>query len=452
MSPRVNLLSKANGKQEDLETLLRQKPNGYDRRLLRNVYVLSITMGIMTVFFGWQYYQSLYLYNGLGASPLEVGIFFSVASLAHALSGVPASLVSDRHGRKKFVFAGTLINGFVYMSYALCGTWFLLMVPLFIQNLVHAAYINPMNALLAESAPPEKRGIANGIFQAISGLISFFAPLIALSIILQFGQDLKNPATLRTGMPYLFLLCGGTVVIMAIARGLALRETHVRLPSPPKGLHLDNTSTGTGIERTSGSREGQGSCDAPRLRSRSVVGFYIFVSIAAVVSSVISYFIPIYGENVLNLDLTQLATLFSVSTGVSTLVQLPTGRLADSSRKKMMLLIAVILFASAIVLFLRAEDFVGFIVAQIPFSAAGALLYNTEFTMISCYARRRNRSTAFSIQTAINDIASIPWPLIGGVLFGISPQLPFEFSLIITIPAFIAGILLVHEPNRPTAE
>ena len=446
------MLSKLKGKQEDLEALLRQKPSGYDRRLLRNVYVLSITMGIMTVFFGWQYYQSLYLYYGLGASSLEVGIFFSVASLAHALSGVPASLVSDKHGRKRFVIAGTFINGFVYMSYAFCGTWFLLMVPLFIQNLVHAAYINPMNALLAESAPPEKRGIANGAFQAISGVISFFAPLIALSIILQFGQDLKNPATLHAGMPELFLLCGGTVAIMAIARGLALRETHIRLPSSPKGLHLDETSVGTSIEETSINRKNQASCDVPGLRSRSTIGFYIFVSIAAVISAVISYFIPIYGESVFGFDATQMATLFSVSTGVSTLVQLPTGRLADSSRKKMLLLIAVVLFALAILLFLKAADFNAFVVAQIPFSAAGALLYNTEFTMISCYARRRNRSTAFSIQTAINDIASIPWPLIGGVLFAISPQLPFMFSLVVTVPAFVAGALLVHEPSKPTPE
>jgi MFS family permease len=420
---------------------------GYDKRLLRNVYVLSITMGIMTLFFGWQQFQSLYVYS-LGATYFQVGIFFSIASLAHALSGIPASLVSDKRGRKKFVVAGTFINGFVYMGYALCNTWFLLMIPLFIQNLIHAAYINPMNALLAESAPPEKRGIANGAFQAIAGVISFFAPLIAMVVILHFGQDLEP--TLPVAMPYLFMLCGASVVMMAVARGLALRETYIRLPLPPKGLHLEGTSEGIRVETLSDGGGRSNDCEPQGLRSRSVVGFYLFVSIGAVIFAVVSYFIPIYGAIIFNPGIAGIATLFAVSAGVSTLVQLPTGRLADSSKKKMMLLISVLLSALGLVLYLRATNFGEFVLAQIPFSAAGALLYNTEFTMIACYSTRRNRSTAFSIQTAINDIASIPWPFVGGLLFSVSPVLLFTFSLIVTVPAFFVGVLFVHEPPKPT--
>lgn len=49
-------------------------------------------------------------------------------------------------------------------------------------------------------------------------------------------------------MPYLFMLCGASVAIMAVARGLALRETYVRLPPLPKGLHLESTSEGIGVE------------------------------------------------------------------------------------------------------------------------------------------------------------------------------------------------------------
>lgn len=419
----------------------------YDKRLLRNVYVLSITMGIMTLFFGWQQFQSLYVYS-LGATVIQVGIFYSVASLAHALSGIPASLVSDRHGRKKFVIAGTFINGFVYIGYALCNTWVLLMIPLFIQNLIHAAYINPMMALLAESAPPQRRGIANGVFQAISGVISFFAPLLAMIVILHFGQNLE--ATLPIAMPYLFFMCGIVVVIMGVARGLALRETHIGLPPLPKGLHVERASERTEVGTFTGDRSSN-DCEEPKLKSRSVVGFYVFVALAAVMSAVITYFIPIYGAIILNLKTVQFSILFSVSAGVQTLVWLPTGRLADSTRKKTMLLISVLLFASAILLFLRATNFADFVLAEIPFSASGALLYNTEFTMIACYATRRNRSTAFSIQTAINDITSIPWPLVGGLLFSISPQLPFLFSLVVTVPLFAAGLLFVHEPRKPTA-
>jgi MFS family permease len=423
---------------------------GYEKRLLRNVYVFSTTMGIMTLFFGWQNYQSIYLQHGLGASYLEVGVVYSVGYLAHALSGFPASLISDKHGRKKFVVAGTFINGFVYMSYALCSTWFLIMIPLFVMNLSHAAYINPMYAMLSESAPPRKRGVAFGAFQVISGIISLLAPVIALSIISQYGQD--PIASVHFAMPFLYFMCGSTVAAMGVARGLGLRETHIGVLRPPQPLDIAHTSQETDAAPLSNKTGSQRDCEEPRLRSRAVAGFFVFVSLAAITSAVISNFIPLYVVNTHTLDNVQLTMFFIVSSLVSTLVQLPTGRLADSSRKKLMLLISVLLLALAILFYMGAHDFNGFIFAQVFFAAASTLLFNTEFTMISCYSRRRNRSTAFAIQTAIGDIVSIPFPLIGGLLISVSPQLLFMFTLTFTIPTFVAGLLLVHEPAKPTAE
>lgn len=279
-------------------------------------------------------------------------------------------------------------------------------------------------------------------------MISFLAPFVAMIVILHFGQNLV--ATLPIAMPYLFFMCGIAEIIMAIARGLTLRETYVALPSLPSSLH---TEAASGLVEAGALKE-DGSlndCEEPKLRSRSVVGFYIFLALAAVMSAVITYFIPLYGLIIFGNDTVKFSILFAMISGVQTLVWIPTGRLADSSRKKLMLLISVLIFASSILLLLRATNFDDFVLASIPFSAGIALLYNTEFTMIACYATRRNRSTAFSIQTAINDITSIPWSLVGGLLFTISPQLPFLFSLIVAVPLFASGLFLVHEPPKPTA-
>jgi MFS family permease len=100
------------------------------------------------------------------------------------------------------------------------------------------------------------------------------------------------------------------------------------------------------------------------------------------------------------------------------------------------------------VLFIRATNFAEFILAQIPLSISGTLAYNTEFTMLAGYASCKNRSTAFSLQTAINDMAGIPGPLIGGFLFSVSPRNPFILGLTLTIPAFLIGLLLVREPAK----
>jgi AAHS family benzoate transporter-like MFS transporter len=432
-------LRKASGKPESLELLLRRETGGFDKRLTKNVYVLSVTMGIMSVFFGWQQWIPLYI-TDLGAVAFQVGIFFAVASLAHALSGIPASLLSDRSGRKRFVVAGTLINAFLYMGYALCNSWTLLMLPWFLQQLTHAAYINPMMALLAESAPPEKRGVANGIFQAIAGVVAIIAPVVATVLIVHFNGDL------RIAIPVLFLLTGSSVGLMGVVRGLALRETYNRVPRAPMKAS-GALNKGPSIDTSPGNRLDPADSEGTSLKSRPVIGLYIFIAISALIIYVITNFIALLGQNI-GLGDVEIGIWTVVATAVSTVAQVPTGRLADKSRKKTLLLISVLLYATAMVLFIRATNFAEFILAQIPLSISGTLAYNTEFTMLAGYASCRNRSTAFSLQTAINDMAGIPGPLIGGFLFSVSPRNPFILGLTLTIPAFLIGLLLVREPAK----
>ena len=75
-----------------------------------------------------------------------------------------------------------------------------------------------------------------------------------------------------------------------------------------------------------------------------------------------------------------------------------TGRLVDKYNKKMLLLIAVIFYTIGILLFLSASDFLGAILAQIPFSVGNAMIFNAEFAMLAAYSSSRDRSTAYSIQ------------------------------------------------------
>jgi AAHS family benzoate transporter-like MFS transporter len=434
----VEFLKKACETPENIEQLSRVA-GVFDQRLSRNVYVLSLTMGAMSFFFGWQQWIPLYI-TDLGAVAFQVGIFFAVASLAHALSGIPASLRSDRSGRKKFVVAGTLINSFLYAGYALCNSWTLLMLPWFLQQLSHAAYINPMMALLAESAPPEKRGIANGLFQAIAGIITIIAPVFATVLIVYFNGDL------RIAIPALFMLTGISVGLMGVVRGLTLRETYDgRLRSPAKSP--DAAAKGISASGSLSAPQVPASDEGTSLRSRPVIALYIFIAISSLIVYVITNFVALLGQRI-SLGDAEIGIWTIVATGVSTIAQVPTGRLADKSSKRTLLLISVLLYAVSMVLFMRTTNFTEFILAQVPLSVGGTLAYNTEFTMIAGYASCKNRSTAFSLQTAINDIVGIPGPLIGGYLFGMAPQYPFMLGLVLTIPAFMVGLILVKEPGK----
>jgi AAHS family 3-hydroxyphenylpropionic acid transporter len=411
----------------------------FESRLYRNVYVLSWTMGVMLLFFGWQGYLPLYV-GALGANPVEVGLFFTITTFAHALSGIPLSRISDRSGRKKFVVAGTLLMGFAYMSYYLFGTWVLLMIPMFIQQLLHAAYINPMTALLSESAPPNRRGRANGLFQTIAGAISIIAPVLAAYIIVDNSR-------IGTMMPYLFLMTGAVVVGMGFARWAMLRETLTLAPIPP--LHKGKLQEDLSRTGSIPSSDDQLLADGGELKSHTMLGLYAYITIGSLLLATINYFMVVYNSEVIGLGSMELGIWMAVGAGIFTAAQIPAGRLADGRHRKGLLLASMLMYGIAITVYLNSADLIGVLMSTIPLSIANAITFNVEFTMLAAYTSSRNRSTAFSLQTAIFDLTATPGPLIGGLLYGIgSHQFPFMLALVLTIPGFLVGLLFVHDPKN----
>jgi MFS family permease len=396
-------------------------------------------MGVMLLFFGWQGYLPLYV-GALGANPAEVGLFFTITTFAHALSGIPLSRISDRSGRKKFVVSGTLLMGFAYMSYYFFGSWVLLMIPMFIQQLLHAAYINPMTALLSESAPPNRRGRANGLFQTIAGAISMIAPVLTAYII-------ADNSRIGAVMPYLFLVTGAVVVGMGFARWAMLRETLSLAPIPP--LHDGKLEEDIGKTGSIPSNEGPLLADGGELKSHTMLGLYAYITIGSLLVAIINYFMVFYNSEVIGLGSMELGMWMAVAAGVFTAAQIPAGRLADGNHRKGLLIASMLMYATAIALYLNSTDLIGVLMSTVPLSIANGITLNVEFTMLASYTSSRNRSTAFSLQTAIFDLTATPGPLIGGLLYGIgSHQVPFMLALILTIPGVLVGLFLIHDPKN----
>ncbi len=440
-------MSKAD--EEDIEKeALDKRSTGFDERLKRNIYVLSITMGMMILFFGWNNFFPLYIID-LGANEVEVGIFYAIVSFAHALSAILFSRISDGRGRKPFVIAGTFSAGVAYASFILFKSWILLIIPFFIQQLLHAAYINPMQAMMAESAPSDRRGTASGVFSTLGGVFNIMAPILATSLIFYFAGSVSEDLRYLTGMPYLFLICGGVMMMVTFARWVLLRETYKSTPD------LSDTS-GEAIAGNPGARNNPGiegdSGTGQSLRSKAVFGLYSFIVLASFMLATINYYLVVFLKKELLIPDFQIGIWASVAIGANTIAQIPTGKLVDKYSKKMLLLVAVILYVIAILLFLNASDFSGAILAQIPFSVGNALIFNTEFAMVAAYSPSRSMSTAYSIQTAIFDITFIPGPVLGGLLYSISPFFPFMFILIMALPTFIVGILFVRDPIQTLKE
>lgn len=114
----------------------------------------------------------------VGLSPWAVVLAYALFNLTYTVVSFPAGVVSDRIGRWRVIALGWAIYAAVYAGFALtraAGVW-----PLLALYGVYIALTDGVGkALVADHAPPEKRGTALGIYYMASGLVTLLASVVA---------------------------------------------------------------------------------------------------------------------------------------------------------------------------------------------------------------------------------------------------------------------------------
>ncbi len=183
------------------------------RQLSRNTIVLSMSVGlVLTAYFAWSPLLALHL-RDLGADEFQVGVAFSIFTLAHYLPAMLGGFLADRFGRKWVFTAPGFVLTPLYLVGGFTRDWMVLTLILSATNFVGALQWPAMQAFLSES-DEERRAAAFSFLEifvlgaAIVGPLvsSFFLPLLGIA-----------------GM----IVAHGIVLIPAtLARALILHETH----------------------------------------------------------------------------------------------------------------------------------------------------------------------------------------------------------------------------------
>lgn len=113
-----------------------------------------------------------------GLSPWAVVLAYALFNLTYTAASYPAGLLSDRFGRWRVIALGWAIYAAVYAGFAFtgaAGVW-----PLLALYGVYMALTDGVGkALVADHAPPEKRGAALGIFFMTTGIVTLLASVVA---------------------------------------------------------------------------------------------------------------------------------------------------------------------------------------------------------------------------------------------------------------------------------
>jgi len=199
-----------------------EKEGGGWRSGWRNVWLLSGTVAwLLLWYFSWFRLVPLLL-RQLGASDLAVSMGYGAMSVAFALMQLPAGILSDRWGRRPFVLWPTFAAVVMYLVASGAGHWGTLVAALVGLNVLSAIQMPAFMALLAESVPEARRGMAFAIFE--------FSVALAQAA----GPALGGLVMDRWGMRGLMRATAGAALLAAVVRWVWLRETRAGPGAAPR--------------------------------------------------------------------------------------------------------------------------------------------------------------------------------------------------------------------------
>ncbi len=121
--------------------------------------------------------------EALGASLESLEWTVNAYTLAFAVALIPAAALGDRFGRRRFFIGGLATFTAASAAAALAPSIEMLILARTIQG-IGAAVIAPLTlTLIADAAPRERRGLALGVWSAISGIGVALGPLVGGAVI-----------------------------------------------------------------------------------------------------------------------------------------------------------------------------------------------------------------------------------------------------------------------------
>ncbi|MEI7988543.1 MAG: MFS transporter [Chloroflexota bacterium] len=100
-------------------------------------------------------------------------------NLIYTLTSTPLGALSDRIGRRKIIAWGWVFYAIVYLGFGLAQTAWQIWGLYSLYGLYYGLTYGTMNAMIADIVPAELRGTAYGTYNAVIGILTFPASIIA---------------------------------------------------------------------------------------------------------------------------------------------------------------------------------------------------------------------------------------------------------------------------------
>ena len=378
-------------------------------------------------------YYGPWVVDNLHASPEILGFIGFAGIIALAAVQFPGGYLADKFGRRWLISTLTFGVALSNLFYVFAPSWEWILVGAVIANLC-LLYQPALMAMISDSTPVEKRGMAFSITTLIANVATTPAPIVAGIIVATFTR----PVGMR--------LAYGIVVILYLSAAALRSKLTETIKTSEEIRPRDLLASYPQAVRESFA--------VWKKIPRSVFFLFIANLIVTFAISLGQLFFSVYAvegaKSVLHISEIGWALVSTALFLTMILVSIPVGKAIDKIGRKIPLLLSLVVFVPGILLFVYGD--LTRLFFAMPLVGLGQLLFFSSFASLQTdLVPRENRAKVIGFSQFVNYVLMALGYLAGGIIYTASPQLPFLLMLTALAPSFLIILFLVHEPEKREA-
>ncbi|TES93038.1 MAG: MFS transporter [Anaerolineales bacterium] len=361
----------------------------------------------------------------LGASVGQVGIVFTISSIAILFLQIFGGWLSDSIGRLRAIAIGSIGGIIGYIAILLAPTWQWMIVALSVSMIPYALVGPSFGAFIAENSTEENRGRVYGITETIFQITGVVGPPLGGILAMMFNFKLM-----------LFV----AAVLYTSAAGLRIwMATTMSPPQEEDPQELTSASFKSSLRTMAGMILGGG----------VITWIFITDGVRDFAFRLSFELQPLYLEQVAGISLLQIGILGSIFSISMMLIPMISGTVADKYGERVPITAGFLLVCIALVVFLNVYTFMGFAIVWVIFGLGVGMLAPAYQSLISKVVPQKMLGIFTGLFRSSIGFISLPAPYIGAQLWErFGPRVPFRITAVAAFLTIIPIWLTFKVPEK----
>ncbi|HWP41764.1 MAG TPA: MFS transporter [Blastocatellia bacterium] len=357
----------------------------------------------------WKKFLPKYM-ETLGAGPGVIGVFGTTKDFLDAVYQYPGGWLADRFGRRRAFLTFVAIASAGYLVYLFSPSWPFIFAGLALAMAWHSMASPAIFAVIGDALPRNRRAMGFTFQSMLKRVPMVISPLVGGALIAGLGISVG----VKAGLVITLVLAAMTVVIVSRINVPVIAGEAVNIRGVWRSFH-------TALKR--------------------LLISDIFIRTCEGMADI---FVILYVTNILGLSVASYGILVAIQMTTSILTYIPAGRVADRTGRKPFVIATFGCFALFPIAVVIASG-IGSLVAAFVIGGLREIGEPSRKAMIVDFAEPHLRARTVGLYYLVRSLTITPAAAIGGLLWGIMPQVPFIAAGAVGVIGVIVFAMTVEE-------